>query len=68
MFSPSNEFFFVSTDCSLVKMTSYYLNPNLLVNLYAGVVVQFIINLVGNCLHLKIMWGMYLNVLYLTLL
>ena len=34
-------FIFVSTDCSLVKMISYYLNPNLVLNLYVTATLQF---------------------------
>ena len=34
----SEQFIFDSTDCSLVKMTSHFLNPNLVPNLCAAVV------------------------------
>ena len=41
MFSASNEpFIFVSADCSLVKMKLYCLNLNLVLNLYAAVVLK----------------------------
>ena len=40
MFSPSNELIiFVSTDCSFLKMISYCLNPNFVLNLCADVVL-----------------------------
>ena len=61
MFSPSNELFIsVTTDCSLVKMTSYCLNHSLVLNLCAAVVLQSIITLVANSLHIKIMLDCFL--------
>ena len=39
---------FVSTDCTYVKMTSYCLNPNLVINLWANVVLQSIITFIAN--------------------
>ena len=56
VFSPPNELFiFVSTCCSLVKVTSYCLNPNLVLNLGTAVVFQFIIILVMTSLYTKIL-------------
>ena len=56
VFSPPNELFiFVSTCCSLVKVTSYCLNPNLVLNLGTAVVFQFIIILVITSLYTKIL-------------
>lgn len=56
VFSPPNELFiFVSTCCSLVKVTSYCLNPNLVLNLCTAVVFQFIIILVVTSLYTKIL-------------
>ena len=61
MFSPSNKLFiFVSTDCSLVKMTSYCLNPNFVLNLYVDVALQSMITLVANSLRIKISLGGFL--------
>ena len=54
MFSSSNELFiFVSTDCSLFKMASYCLNPNLVLNLCAAVVLKSIITLIANFMRFK---------------
>ena len=56
MFSPSNELIiFVSTDCSFVRVTSYYLNPNLFVNVWADVVLQSVITLIANFLSIKVL-------------
>ena len=56
VFSPPNELFiFVSTCCSLVKVTSYCLNPSLVLNLGTAVVFQFIIILVITSLYTKIL-------------
>ena len=56
MFPPSNELFmFVSTDCPLVKMISYCLNPTLVLNLYAAIALQFMTILVANSLSIKIL-------------
>ena len=56
VFSPPNELFiFVSTCCSLVKVTSYCLNPNLVLNLGTAAVFQFIIILVITSLYTKIL-------------
>ena len=52
-------FFFISTDCSLVNMTSYYLNPSLVSNLCAVVVLQSVITLVANSLHVNILLGCF---------
>ena len=58
MFSPSNELFIsVRTDCSLVKVTSYYLNPNPVLNLCAAVVFQSMITLTANFLFMKFLLG-----------
>ena len=46
---------FVSTDCSFVKMTSYRLKPNLVLNLWAIIVLQFIITLIANFSSIKIL-------------
>ena len=60
MFSPSNDLFiFISTDCFLVKMTPYCLNPNLVLNLHAAVVLQSMITLVANSLSIKILLGCF---------
>ena len=55
----SSMFIVVSTDCSLVKMTSYCLNPNLALNLCAAVVLQYMFTLVANYLHIQIMFGYF---------
>ena len=53
MFSPSNKLFIlVNTDYSLVKMTSYCLNPNLVC---ASLVLQSMITLVAYSLCKKIL-------------
>ena len=50
-----NEFIIlVSTDCPFVKITSHCLNPNLVLNLYANVVLQSIITLIANSSSIKI--------------
>ena len=59
MFFSLNELFVVSTDCSLVQMTSYGLNPNFVLNLCAAVLLQSIIALVTNSLHIKILLGYF---------
>ena len=46
---------FVSTDCSFVKMTSHCLNSNLVLNLWAIVVLKFVIMLIANFSSLKIL-------------
>ena len=52
-FSTSNELIIiVSTYCSFVKMTLYCLNPNLVLNLWANVVLQSIITLISNFLSI----------------
>ena len=54
MFSASSELFiFVSTDCCLVNMTSYCLNPNLVLNLCTAIVLQPTITLDVNSLYIK---------------
>ena len=46
---PSNEvIIFISTNCSLVKITSYCLNPNLVLKLCAATVLQSMIILIVN--------------------
>ena len=58
LFSPSNELIIcASTDCSFVKIISYCSNPNLVLNLCANVVLQYIITLVDN-LSLKSLLGL----------
>ena len=60
MFSPSNELFIlVSTDFSLVKVTPYCLNHNLVLNLCAAVVLQSMITLIANSLCIKIVLGCF---------
>ena len=60
MFSPSNDLFiFISTDRFLVKMTPHCLNPNLVLNLHAAVVLQSMITLVANSLSIKILLGCF---------
>ena len=46
---------FLYTDCSLVKMTSFCLHPNLVLNLHVAVVLQSIIALAANSLHIKVL-------------
>ena len=48
--------FFVSIDCSFFKITSYYWNPNLVLNSWADVVLQSIITLIANFSFIKILW------------
>ena len=49
MFYPASELFiFDKTDCSLVKMILYFLNPNPDLNLCAAVVLQYTITFVAN--------------------
>ena len=49
MFSPSNELIvFVSRDCPLVNTASYFLNPNLVLNLYATITMQPVITFIAN--------------------
>ena len=56
IFSPSNELIiFISTDCCFVEMTSYFLNPNLVLYLRAKVFVQTIITLIANFPSTKIL-------------
>ena len=45
---------FVSSYCSLVELTSYCLNPNLVLNLCAAIVLQSMIVLIAN-LSIKIL-------------
>ena len=59
MFFSLNELFLISTDCSLVQMTSYGLNPNFVLNLCAAVLLQSIIALVTNSLRIKILLGYF---------
>ena len=62
MFSNSNEcIVFVSTDCSFVKIISYYLSPNFILNLCAGVVLQSIITLIDKFSLIKILLGCFLG-------
>ena len=51
--------FFISTDCYLVNMTSYYLNPSLVSNLCGVVVLQSMITLVADSLHVNILLGCF---------
>ena len=54
-FFPSKErFIFVSSDCFLVKLTSFCLNPNLVLHLCAAVVLQSIITLVISSFSITI--------------
>ena len=56
MFSPSSKLIiFVSNDCSCVKMILYCLNPNLVLNLCAYVVLEYIITLIANFSSIKIL-------------
>ena len=56
MFYPSDELIiFVSIDCSFVKMTSYCLSPNFVLNLRADVVLQSIITMTSNFSFIKIL-------------
>ena len=52
-------FIFVSTDCSLVKITSYYLNPNLVLGLYPAVILQSMVTLFAILLCKKILLGCF---------
>ena len=55
IFSPLNELIiFVSADCLSAKMTSYCLNPNLALNLWAGAALQSIITLSAKVSTIKI--------------
>ena len=64
MFSSSNVLInFVSTDCSFVKMTSYCLNPNLVLNLRGDVALQSTITLIANFLFIKILLTCFLDLL-----
>ena len=58
--SSNGLFIFVSTDCSLVKITSYFWNPNLALNLCGVVILQCIITLVGNSLCIKFLLDCFL--------
>ena len=52
-------FIFVSTDCSLVKITPYYLNPNLVLGLYPAVILQSMVTLFAILLCKKILLGCF---------
>ena len=52
-------FLFNNTDYSMVKMTSYSLNPNLVLNLYTAVVLQSMITFIINYLFIKILLGCF---------
>ena len=52
-------FIFVSTDCSLVKMTSHCLNPNLVLGLRPAVVLQSMVTLFAILLCKKILLGCF---------
>ena len=61
MFSPLNKIFiFVRIDCSLDNMTLYCLNPNLVINLCAAVVLQSTITLVAISLYIKVLLSLFL--------
>ena len=61
MFSPSNELFiFFISDCCLVKMTSIFFNANLVLNLYAAVVLQSMITLTATYLTIKFLLTCFL--------
>ena len=50
MFFPSNEhIIFVSIDFSFIKIISYCLNPNFVLNLCANVVLQLSIKIMLGC-------------------
>ena len=56
MFSPLNELFiFVRTDCFLVKVISYCLNPSIVLNFYVAVILQSMITLIANSLCINIL-------------
>ena len=56
MFSSSNELiYFVSNDCSFVKITSVYLNPSLAVNLCADDDLQSVITYTANFSFIKVL-------------
>ena len=60
MFSPSNELsIFVNNDCSLVKMTSFCLNPN--PNLCATVFLQSMISLTANSLSIPVLLACFFS-------
>ena len=49
MFSPSNELIiFVGSDCPLVNTASYFLNPNLVLNLYVAIIAHPVITFIAN--------------------
>ena len=56
MFSPSNELLLViNTDCSLVKMTLYCLNPYIALNFCAAVVLQSMNTFTNSSLSIKLL-------------
>ena len=58
MSSPSKELIIsVSADCYFVKMTSYHLNVNFVLNLRADFVLQSIITLAANSLCINVLLG-----------
>ena len=61
VFFPSKEgFIFVSSDCSLVKLTSFCLNPNLVLHLCAAVFLKSIIILVISSFSITILSDCFL--------
>ena len=52
---------FVSTNFSFVKMTLYCLNPNLVLNLWATVVLQSLITLIANFASIKVLLTCFLG-------
>ena len=52
-FCPNELIILVSTGCSCVKTTSYYLNINLILNLWADVLLKSIITLIANFFYKK---------------
>ena len=60
MFSPSNELvIFGNTGCSFVKVISYCLNPNFVLNACVGVILQSVITLIDNFPSIKIVLGCF---------
>ena len=49
----------LDSDCYFVKMTWYCLNPNLLLNLCAALVLQSLITLAARILSIRILWDCF---------
>ena len=49
----------LDSDCYFVKMTWYSLNPNLLLNLCAALLLQSVITLAARFLSIRILWDCF---------